>query len=299
MVKLKVVGTTVALSASLLLAGCGGGDETQTKSDSSISEELEYTITGIEPGAGLTGLTHDALEDYDNLEGWELHESSTAGMVTELRQAIDNEEPIVVSGWSPHWKFAEFDIKFLEDPEGSFGGEEGIHTIARLGLEEDMPGAYQILDAFAWEVEDMESVMHEAQDISFEEAAQNWIEENQDTVDQWTEGAEQGGGTSIALVSTPWDSERASSNVIKIVLESQGYSVTVTDVDPAVMFEALVNDGADASIAPWLPIAHGALYENHKDNLDDLGSNLQGAKNGLAVPSYMEIDSIEDLEPKE
>lgn len=294
----KTISTAFGLSAALLLAGCGS-EEAQGEGNTSLGEELEYTITGIEPGAGLTGMTHTALEEYENLEGWELEESSTASMMTALGEAIDDEEPIIITGWTPHWMFSAYDLKFLEDPKGSLGGPENIQTVARLGFEEDMPEAYKILDAFEWELEDLQSVMYAAQDIPFEEAAQNWIDENQDKVDQWTEGAEPVDGKEIELVSTPWDSERASANVMKIVLEEQGFDVTVTSVDPAVMFEAIANGGADASIAPWLPVTHGAFYEKHEEDMIDLGENLTGTQNGIAVPAYMDIDSIEDLKPKE
>lgn len=297
MKKHKFITGTVALSAALFMSGCGSDEA--SSSTQSLSEELEYTITGIEPGAGLTGLSKTALEEYDQLAGWELEESSTASMLTALDDAINKEEPIIVTGWTPHWMFSAYDLKFLEDPKGSLGGPENVQTIARQGLKEDMPEAYKILDAFNWELEDLQSVMYESQDIPFEEAAQNWINDNQAKVDQWTEEAEPVDGEKFELVSTPWDSERASANVLKLVLESQGYDVKVTDVDPAVMFEAIATDGADASIAPWLPTTHGAFYEKHKDNIDDLGENLTGAQNGIAVPAYMDIDSIEDLEPKE
>lgn len=296
MVKYKYLTGAAALSAALLAAGCGSDEG--SAGEQSLGEELEYTITGIEPGAGLTGLAKNTLEEYDNLEGWELEESSTASMMTALKDAIDDEEPLVITGWKPHWMFSAYDLKFLEDPKGSLGGPENIQTVARLGFEEDMPEAYKILDAFNWELEDMQSVMYAAQDLPFEEAAQNWIDDNQDIVDQWTEGAEAVDGKEIELVSTPWDSERASASVMKIVLEGQGFDVTVTDVDPAVMFEAIATGGADASIAPWLPITHGAFYEKHEENMLDLGENLTGAQNGIAVPSYMDIDSIEDLGAK-
>lgn len=297
MKKHKFITGTIALSAALFMAGCGS--EEGSADEQSLSEELEHTVTGIEPGAGLTGLSKNALEDYDNLKGWELEESSTASMLTALDDAIGKEEPIIITGWTPHWMFSAYDLKFLEDPQGSLGGPENIQTIARHGLKEDMPEAYKILDAFNWELDDLQSVMYEAQDTAFEEAAQNWIDENLDKVDEWTEGAEPVDGEKIELASTPWDSERASANVLKLVLESQGYDVKVTDVDPAVMFEAIATGGADASIAPWLPVTHGAFYEKHEDAILDLGENLTGAQNGITVPAYMDIDSIEDLEPKE
>jgi glycine betaine/proline transport system substrate-binding protein len=303
--KWKKMGILAGLSLSLVIAGCGqddsasngnnGGNETTTN----ISKELDYTITGIEPGAGITGQAINTLEEYENLEGWKLEESSTAGMMGSLDTAIKNEEPIIVTGWNPHWKFSAYDLKYLEDPKGTFGGSENINTIVRKGLEEDMPNAYKILDRFYWEPQDMEAVMFDAQEVSFEEAANNWIQENQDKVAQWTEGVEKVDGKEIELVSTPWDSERASSEVMKAVLEQQGFKVKVTPVDPAIMFEAIANGEGDATLAPWLPSTHASFYEKHKENVVDLGENLTGTQNGLVVPEYMDIDSIEDLQPKE
>ncbi|WP_186579463.1 glycine betaine ABC transporter substrate-binding protein [Aquibacillus kalidii] len=305
MIHLKSMSITLILSFSLLLTGCGSnGDEARDSGNvdegtTNIGKELDYTITGIEPGAGTTELARNTLEEYENLEGWELQEGSTAGMLTALGEAIDNEEPIIITGWTPHWIFASYNLKYLDDPRGTFGGEENINTIARTGLEDDMPNAYKILDRFQWEVEDMEAVMLEAQDTTFEEAANKWIEENQDKVEKWTEGIEKVDGQEIELVSTPWDTERSSGAVIEAVLKKQGFDVKITPVDPAVMFQAVADGEADASLAPWLPLTHGSFYEKHKENIVDLGENLTGAKIGMVVPQYMNIDSIEDLQPKE
>src|SRR5690606_40676965 len=68
-----------------------------------------------------------------------------------------NEEPIIITGWNPHWMFAKYpDMKYLDDPKGIYGGEEGINSLARLGLEEAKPEAYKLIDQFEWDVEDME-----------------------------------------------------------------------------------------------------------------------------------------------
>ncbi|RHW34952.1 glycine/betaine ABC transporter [Lysinibacillus yapensis] len=301
MVKLKSFGITLGLAGSLILAGCGNeeGNQDAAAENVSLGEQLDYTITGIEPGAGITGLSHKALEEYENLEGWELLESSTAGMIGSLEEAINNEEPIIVTGWTPHWKFSAYDLKFLEDPKGILGGSENINTIARKGLEEDMPGAYQILDRFYWETADMEEVMLNAQKSSYEEAAMNWIEDNSDKVNEWTDGVEKVDGEEIELVSTQWDTELASGYVMKAVLEQLGYVVTLTPVDPAIVFQAIATGEADASLAPWLPTTHASFYEQHKEDIVDLGENLEGTQNGFVVPAYMDIDSIEDLQPKE
>ncbi|WP_241558970.1 glycine betaine ABC transporter substrate-binding protein [Oceanobacillus halophilus] len=304
MVKSRLIGITLAFSISLLLIGCGNGEEMQENDNAgvetaNISETVDYEIIGIEPGAGAMGLSETALEEYDSLAGWELVEGSTAGMLTELDKAISNEEPIIVVGWNPHYMFASHDLKYLEDPKGTFGEEENINTITRMGLEEDMPGANEILDRFYWEVEDMESVMLEAQDMPMEEAASNWVEANRDKVNEWTEGVEPDDEKDIELVLTPWDSERASGEVMKLVLEEQGYQVELTPVDPAIVFQAIANGEADASLAPWLPVTHGPFYEEYKEDIVDLGPNLEGTIIGLTVPEYVDIESIEDLQPNE
>lgn len=131
--------------------------------------------------------TETALETYPNLANWELLPSSSGAMTVALSQAIANEEEIVITGWSPHWKFASYDLKYLEDPEGVFGGEESINTFAREGLKEDEPEAHKVLDAFYWTTEDMEQVMLDINEgASPEEAAAKWVEENKDKVDEWT-----------------------------------------------------------------------------------------------------------------
>ena len=302
MKRFKILGLTIGMSAALLLAACGddtGSSDNSNNESASIGEQVGYKIIGIEPGAGITGLSHDTLEQYENLEGWTLQESSTAGMIGTLDQAIRNEEPVIVTGWTPHWMFSAYDLKFLEDPKGVLGGAENINTVVRKDLEKDLPDVYTVLDRFHWETEDMEKVMYDAQKADFETAAAEWVEKNDDKVKEWTQGIAQGNGEKVKLISVPWDSEIASSSVVKIVLENLGYEVEVIPVDPAIMFQAIATGEGDATVAPWLPTTHQSFYEKHKDDIVDLGENLEGTQNGFVVPAYMDIDSIEDLKPKE
>ena len=151
-----------------------------------LTDEAGQTITAIEPGAGVVQAAERALEDYENLSDWEVQPSSSGAMATELGSAIDAGEEIVVTGWTPHWKFQSYDLKYLEDPEGTFGDAETINTLAREGLEEDAPRAYEILNNFYWEPEDKEAIMLDIQEgADPTEAAATWIEENQDKVDEW------------------------------------------------------------------------------------------------------------------
>lgn len=311
MKRLSYIGVIFGMFAVFLLAACGdANDSTENNGDTGdnenegtadYSEAVDYTITGIEPGAGISVTTEKAIEEYENLDGWEVELSSTGAMMTELGTAIASEEPIVITGWNPHWMFAEYpDMKYLEDPKGVYGEEEDIVSLARTGLKEDKPEAYKMIEQFEWDVEDMESIMFEAQETGeeIEDIAAQWVEDNQDKVEKWTEGVEDSDGVEVDIVSTPWDSERASSGVLKAAMEEKGFKVTVTDVDVAIVFESLATGDADATVAAWLPLTHSEFYESYKDDIVDLGANLSGAKIGLVVPEYMDINSIEDLSPK-
>ncbi len=154
-----------------------------------LKDEANKTITGIEPGAGVVGAAEQSLEDYSNLSDWNVETSSSGAMTVALKQAITNQEDIVITGWSPHWMFATYDLKYLDDPENSFGEAETINTMVREGLEDDMPEAYQVLDQFHWTTDEMEEVMlniSNGEDSA--DAAKAWIEENPDRVAEWTNG---------------------------------------------------------------------------------------------------------------
>ncbi|MER1998811.1 MAG: glycine betaine ABC transporter substrate-binding protein [Lysinibacillus sp.] len=287
----KKLSMTVAAASAIFLAAC---NDESSNTDKSLGDQLDYKINGIEPGSGTMGLAHNTLEEY-GLDDWKLTESSTASMLIELDEAISREEPIIITGWNPHWMFDKYDLKYLEDPKETFGGVENIHTFVRKGFGQDFPGVYKIVDAFEWTSGDMEKVMSDALTSNFDEASAAWVEQNKDKVEQWTKDVPKGNGEEIKLISTPWESEDASANVMKQILEQHGYTVKITPVDPAIMFQAIATGEGDVSLAPWLPATHASFYEKHKDSFVDLGANLEGARIGLVVPTYMDIDSIEDL----
>lgn len=304
--KKKVFGLGAAAMLALGLAACGNDDEgekdTGTNDDTtggtetSVGELVDYKITGIDPGAGIMEATDRAIEDY-KLDKWTVTSGSGAAMTAALKKAYDKEEPIIVTGWTPHWKFAEFDLKYLDDPEGSYGGEEQIHSIGRVGLKDDLPEAHAILSNFNWDEEDMNGIMVAIQNGEKEDvAAQNWIDENEDKVAEWTDGIDKVDGDKIKLAYVAWDSEIASHNVMKLVLEEMGYDVTLTQVEAGPMWTAVADGSADATLAAWLPITHETYAEKFDGDFEDLGISMEGVKIGLVVPEYMDIDSIEDLQ---
>lgn len=162
------------------------------KDNEDFGDSVDWTITGIDPGAGIMGGAEDAIEEY-GLDEWTLQESSESAMLAELMDAYDNEEPIIIPGWKPHQMFKEMDLKMLEDSKEVFGGEgDEIAAVAREGLEEDAPAAYEIVQRFAEDYDtDIENdllVEINVEEKDPEEVAQNFIDENQDLVDEWLDG---------------------------------------------------------------------------------------------------------------
>ncbi|MFP4244146.1 MAG: glycine betaine ABC transporter substrate-binding protein [Ectothiorhodospira sp.] len=148
------------------------------------ADKFNGEIIGIDPGAGIMSTTEDAIDTYDL--DLKLVEGSDATMTGALGDAIRKEEWVVVTGWTPHWKEGRWDLKYLEDPENVYGGEEEIHTVVRKGLKEDMPEAYEILDNFQWSTEQVAElmVMNEEGGDPYENA-KRWVEENRDVVEDW------------------------------------------------------------------------------------------------------------------
>lgn len=99
----------------------------------------------------------------------------------------------------------------------------------------------------------------------------------------------------ISLSYVEWDTEVASTHVVGEVLKDIGYNVSLTPLDNAIMWESISKGETDAMVAAWLPGTHGEQYKQYKDKVDDLGENLKGAKLGIVVPQYMDVNSIEDL----
>jgi glycine betaine/proline transport system substrate-binding protein len=147
-------------------------------------DEFGGEVIGIDPGAGLMAASDEAVEAYEL--NFNLVEGSDAAMTAALDRAYNREEWIIVTGWIPHWKFASYDLKFLEDPLGVFGDAESIHTIVTPDLQEEAPEAYTFLNNFYWTPEDMGEVMVMIEDgMEPLDAARAWIAENRTTVEQW------------------------------------------------------------------------------------------------------------------
>ncbi|HHX94392.1 MAG TPA: glycine betaine ABC transporter substrate-binding protein [Clostridia bacterium] len=150
-------------------------------------EAFNGQIIGIDSGAGIMRATERAIPEY-GLE-YELVTGSGPAMTAALGKAIDNKESIVVTGWTPHWKFARWDLKFLEDPKNIYGSSENIHTVTRKGFSEDMPEVAEFFRNMKFTDDQLGSLMGAVEEATDPlEAAREWMNENEELVNSWIPG---------------------------------------------------------------------------------------------------------------
>lgn len=149
-----------------------------------VKEKLGNTVQGIDPGAGLTRLSQQALKDY-GLDDYKLQISSEAGMLTTVDRAVRSEDWFVATSWSPHWMFGKYDIRYIEDPKTSLGEAEHVDVLARKGFKEDNPEVAGFLSRMQLPIDDLQAGMFNAQETSYEEAVAKYIEDHPDQVNAW------------------------------------------------------------------------------------------------------------------
>lgn len=150
-----------------------------------VREELDGRIVGIGTGAGIFRNTNRAIDEY----GLDFEQVASSGpaMTAALADAISGEQPIVVTGWKPHWKFGRFDLKVLEDPRGVFP-IDGLKKIVRQGFAKDHPQANQFLVNLSLTEAHLLELMLAIDDRgnqSIEDVVRDWVLLNEPLVDSW------------------------------------------------------------------------------------------------------------------
>jgi len=166
------------------------GDQLSSIADlkkDAVKEKLDGKIQGIDPGAGLMRLSSEAVDKYD-LDDYELVSASGAAMTAALERAVKRNEWIVVTGWSPHWMFGAHKLRYLTDPEGALGGQERVHVIAREGFYQDNPEVGAFLARMYLPLDELQALMYDAQETSYEKAIDKYIEANPKRIDYWLTG---------------------------------------------------------------------------------------------------------------
>ena len=148
-------------------------------------DKFKGRIIGIDAGAGSMSSTDQAIKDYGLY--FNLVSSSGPAMTAALQSAIDKKEWVAVTGWAPHWKFARYDLKFLDDPKGVYGGAERVEAISRIGFGKDFPEVVAVLGRITFTTSEIGSLMDKMENANGKEqqAIREWIKENQALVDGW------------------------------------------------------------------------------------------------------------------
>ncbi len=153
-----------------------------------IGRNIGSQIQGIDPGSGLMQASEQAMRAYE-LDRLELVAASGAAMTAVLDRAVRRGEWVVVTGWEPHWKFARYDLRFLDDPQGVLGGRERIHVLVRQGFEDDFPP--EVTDFLArlhLTQEDLAELLLESQERPVEAVVADYLEAHPRRVRYWLTG---------------------------------------------------------------------------------------------------------------
>lgn len=145
-------------------------------------EKFDGEIIGIGSGAGIHANTLKAIDAYDL--DFEQITSSGPAMVASLQKAVRNKEWIIITGWKPHYKWVNFDIKYLDDPKGVFP-KDVCGIVSRRGFEEEKPEAAKFFKNFNLTESQLYALL-DAIDTNGEEAgAEKWYQANKELVDSW------------------------------------------------------------------------------------------------------------------
>lgn len=147
-------------------------------------DQFDGKIFGIDPGANMMKTTDELVENYDL--NYAVIRSSETAMMAALDKAYRDEKWIVITGWSPHWMFSEYDLKYLEEPKKLYGESEGIHTLANKGFTKNNPEVAEMLKSFKLDDQQLgslESLINEGMDPL--DASKKWLEKNRALADSW------------------------------------------------------------------------------------------------------------------
>lgn len=99
----------------------------------------------------------------------------------------------------------------------------------------------------------------------------------------------------VLILYPNWAEGIAISYLGKIILEEQKYTVTLKRIEPGPVYAALSRGDADIYMDAWLPHTQKDYWKRYGKKLDIIGSVFEEGTTGLVVPTYVEINSIEEL----
>jgi glycine betaine/proline transport system substrate-binding protein len=150
-----------------------------------IRDQVEGRIIGIENDAGIVQLTEKAIDAYEL--DYRVVGTSEPAMISTLQASMEKEEPIIITGWKPHWLFKRYELKFLDDPQEGYSKEEKILSVARKGFQEQYPDVAKFLSIFELQESQMLMLMDriEKTEDNPVQVIHQWLKEHQDIVQGW------------------------------------------------------------------------------------------------------------------
>jgi glycine betaine/proline transport system substrate-binding protein len=154
-------------------------------------DKFEGKIYGIEAGNDGNRIIGEMIAKPENkLEGYELVESSEAGMLTEAEKAIKDQKWIAFLGWTPHPIMGEMPLHYLDGMGDSGFGAATVHTNVRAGYTAECPNLGKLLTNLkfdlAMEGAMMAPVLKDGADPKA--VAKDWLKANPDAVKPWLDG---------------------------------------------------------------------------------------------------------------
>ncbi|MFT5963461.1 MAG: glycine betaine/proline transport system substrate-binding protein [Flavobacterium sp.] len=145
-------------------------------------DKFNSEIIGIGGGSGIHANTLKAIDQY----GLDFEQITSSGpaMVASLEKAIRDKEWIVITGWKPHFKWSQNDLKYLKDPKGVYP-KDACTIISRRGFEADQPEAATFFKNFNLEEGQLADLMTIIKDKGEEAGAKEFYESNKVLIDSW------------------------------------------------------------------------------------------------------------------
>ncbi|MFD5079155.1 ABC transporter permease/substrate binding protein [Streptomyces sp. NPDC058371] len=296
--------TSLELSVPSYMKGIDSLEDLKGKAD-----EFGGKITGIEPSAGMMGLLKTkVLKAYGLDKEYKVVDSSTPAMLAELKRAYAKKEPFVGTLWSPHWAYSDYKLKKLKDPKGAWGKGDGVHTLSRKGFAQDNPAVGKWLKNFKLtekQLTSLEAEINKAGKGKQQDAVRAWLKQNPGLADKLAPVERSSSGTSaeakreVNVAWFPWDEDVAVTYLWKNVLARRGYKLNLKQMDVGPVYTGLATGDLDVNFDAWLPYAQKNYWDQHKNDLKDLGTWYRPTSLEVAVPSYVKgVKTLADLKGK-
>ena len=158
-----------------------------------FKKELGGKIYGIEPGSGANKQIKDMIaKNQFGLGGFQLVESSEAGMLSAVTRATQRNEAIVFFGWAPHPMNVNLKMTYLSGSEGALGPNEGMATVWTVTAPDyasRCPNVDKLLTNLTFSAEDESRMMQPLLDHKDAlESAKAWLKAHPEDQKRWLAG---------------------------------------------------------------------------------------------------------------